>query len=96
MVLKYEIPANPSDLVILINFIFSFETPPKAIIFLFVSLDTKLYLLMPKKLLFFLNIEDKKIIALGGVSKKNMKLISLTKSEGFAGISFFKTKKKGP
>ena len=35
------------------------------------------------------------IIALGGVSKKNIKLINLTKSVGFAGISYFK-KKKGP
>ena len=41
-------------------------------------------------------LTNKKIIALGGVSKENMKLISITKSEGFAGISFFKTKKKGP
>ena len=32
----------------------------------------------------------KKIIALGGVSKENMKLINLTQSKGFAGISFFK------
>ena len=30
------------------------------------------------------------IIALGGVSKKNIKLINLTKSVGFAGISYFK------
>ncbi len=41
-------------------------------------------------------LTNKKIIALGGISKKNMKLISLTRSEGFAGISFFKTKKKAP
>ena len=33
---------------------------------------------------------NKKIIALGGISKENIKLISLTKSIGFAGISFFK------
>ena len=39
---------------------------------------------------------DKKIIALGGVSKENIKLISLTNSKGLAGISFFKSKKKGP
>ena len=41
-------------------------------------------------------LTNKSIIALGGVSKENMKLISITKSEGFAGISYFKTKKKGP
>ena len=41
-------------------------------------------------------LTNKKIIALGGVSKENMKLIKLTKSKGFAGISFFKIKKKGP
>ena len=32
---------------------------------------------------------EKKIVALGGVSKKNIHLIKLTKSIGFAGISFF-------
>ncbi len=41
-------------------------------------------------------LTNKKIIALGGVSKENMKLIKLTKSKGFAGISFFKSIKKGP
>ena len=41
-------------------------------------------------------LTNKSIIALGGVSKENMKLINLTKSKGFAGISFFKSKKKGP
>ena len=41
-------------------------------------------------------LTNKSIIALGGVSKENMKLIKLTKSRGFAGISFFKNKKKGP
>mgnify|MGYP004104484857 CR=1 FL=1 len=61
MLLKNEIPANPLDLVSLINFIFFFVTPPKAIIFLSVSLVTKLYLLIPKKFVLFLNIEDKKI-----------------------------------
>ena len=38
---------------------------------------------------------DKKIIALGGISKDNLNLIKLTKSSGFAGISYF-NKKKGP
>jgi thiamine-phosphate pyrophosphorylase len=42
------------------------------------------------------SLTNKSIIALGGVSKENMKLINLTKSKGFAGISFFKSKKKGP
>tara|TARA_B100001173_G_C15901781_1_gene510165 strand:- start:409 stop:936 length:528 start_codon:yes stop_codon:yes gene_type:complete len=32
---------------------------------------------------------EKKVIALGGVSKKNLNLLKLTKSVGFAGISFF-------
>ncbi len=41
------------------------------------------------------NFTKKKIIALGGVSEKNLKLISLTKAVGFAGISYFK-QKKGP
>ena len=41
-------------------------------------------------------LTNKKIIALGGVSKENIKLISLTNSKGFAGISFFKSKKKAP
>ena len=31
-----------------------------------------------------------KIIALGGISKENLKLVGLTKSVGFAGISFFR------
>ena len=37
----------------------------------------------------------KKIIALGGISKDNIRLINLTKSVGVAGISIFK-QKKGP
>ena len=32
---------------------------------------------------------DKKIIALGGLTKKNIKKLVLTKSDSFAGISFF-------
>ena len=35
-------------------------------------------------------LTSKEVIALGGVSKENMKLINLTKSTGFSGISFFK------
>ena len=46
------------------------------------------------------NYSKKDIIALGGVSKENVKIIKLTKSIGFAGISYFKKKKapfnKGP
>ena len=38
---------------------------------------------------------NKKIIALGGVAKNNIKLINMTGAIGFAGISFF-NKKKGP
>ena len=41
-------------------------------------------------------LTNKKTIALGGVSKENIRLIELTTSIGFAGISFFKTIKKGP
>ena len=36
------------------------------------------------------------IIALGGVSEQNLKMVSLTKSAGIAGISLFQDKKKGP
>ena len=39
-------------------------------------------------------ISNKGIIALGGISQDNIKLINLTNSIGLAGISFFK--KKGP
>ena len=44
------------------------------------------------------NFTKKKIIALGGISESNIKLLKLTNSCGFAGISFFKKKapKKGP
>tara|TARA_B110001452_G_scaffold232878_1_gene210404 strand:- start:1169 stop:1711 length:543 start_codon:yes stop_codon:yes gene_type:complete len=40
-------------------------------------------------------LTKKPFIALGGVSDNNLKKISLTNSEGFAGISFFE-QKKGP
>ena len=36
------------------------------------------------------NFTKKKIIALGGISKKNIKLLNLTSSFGFGGISYFK------
>ena len=39
-------------------------------------------------------LSKKGVIALGGISNENIKLISLSRSKGFAGISFFK--KKGP
>ena len=41
------------------------------------------------------NYTNKKIIALGGISK-NFRLIKLTKSIGIAGISYFENKKKAP
>ena len=37
----------------------------------------------------FSNLTKKKIIVLGGVSKKNLNKIKLVNCEGFAGISFF-------
>tara|TARA_Y100001970_G_scaffold294118_1_gene447079 strand:- start:9 stop:536 length:528 start_codon:yes stop_codon:yes gene_type:complete len=36
------------------------------------------------------NYTNKKIIALGGISKQNLKIIKLTKAMGFAGISYFR------
>jgi thiamine-phosphate pyrophosphorylase len=41
------------------------------------------------------NLTRSKIIALGGVNRKNLKLLNLTNISGFAGINFF-NKKKGP
>ena len=41
------------------------------------------------------NYSNKKIIALGGISKGNIKLVRLSNSVGFAGISYF-LQKKGP
>ena len=35
------------------------------------------------------NLTNKKIIALGGISKKNLKKLNLIKCDGFAGISYF-------
>ena len=40
-------------------------------------------------------LTKKPFIALGGISKINLKKINLTNSQGFAGISFFE-QKKGP
>ena len=42
------------------------------------------------------NLSKIQIIALGGISINNKKLIKLTKSAGFAGISYFENKKKVP
>ena len=41
------------------------------------------------KFKFISNLTKKKVVALGGISKKNIKKLSLLKSNGFAGISFF-------
>ena len=38
------------------------------------------------------NLTDKKIVALGGISKKNLKKIKLVDCYGFAGISYFQKK----
>ncbi len=38
------------------------------------------------------NISDKKIIALGGISKKNFSKLKITNAYGFSGISYFKKK----
>ncbi|MBD1154028.1 thiamine phosphate synthase [Pelagibacterales bacterium SAG-MED23] len=42
------------------------------------------------------NYSKKGIIALGGISKSNLKSVYLTNSIGFAGISYFESKKKAP
>ena len=42
------------------------------------------------------NLSKIQIVALGGISENNSKLVTLTKSVGFAGISYFENKKKGP
>ena len=59
---KKEIPAKPKQFNSLSFLKFFVETPPRAIIFLLVSWDNNLNLLIPNKFLFFLNNEDKKII----------------------------------
>ena len=35
------------------------------------------------------NLTKKEVVALGGISKKNIKLLNLTNSNQFAGISYF-------
>ena len=45
------------------------------------------------------NLTNKKVIALGGITRKNLKKLNLANCKGFAGISFFEKKtapKKGP
>ena len=46
------------------------------------------------KLKLLSNLSKKKIVVLGGISQKNIKLLKLLNSPDFAGISFFE--KKGP
>ena len=46
------------------------------------------------KLKLISNLSKKKIVVLGGISQKNIKLLKLLNSPDFAGISFFE--KKGP
>jgi len=41
------------------------------------------------------NLTKKKVVILGGISKKNIKLIKLLNTSEFAGISYFE-QKKGP
>ncbi len=36
------------------------------------------------------NLTKKKIIALGGINEKNIKMIRITNAYGFSGISYFK------
>ena len=42
------------------------------------------------------SLTKKQTVALGGVSKKNIKKLRLTNCSDFAGISYFKEQKKGP
>ncbi|MDB3968701.1 thiamine phosphate synthase [Candidatus Pelagibacter ubique] len=43
-----------------------------------------------KKFKLFSLLTNKKIIALGGISQKNLKLLNLVNCSGFAGISYFR------
>jgi len=60
---KKEIPANSLEFVSFRDFKFFLEIPPRAIILFLVILESNLNLFMPKKLLFFLNNEDKTIFS---------------------------------
>ncbi len=42
------------------------------------------------------NLTNQKIVALGGISKQNLKKLHLLKIFGFAGISYFEQKKTAP
>ena len=48
-----------------------------------------------QKFKLFASLTKKKIIALGGISKKNLGKLNLVNCDGFAGITFFE-QKKGP
>ena len=41
-------------------------------------------------------LTNKKVIALGGINKKNIKKLNLLNVYGYSGISLFSTKKNGP
>ena len=58
---KYDIPANSRLFKSLSFFKLFFEIPPKATTFFLVRVDINLNLLIPKKFLFFLNKEERKI-----------------------------------
>ncbi len=58
---KYEIPAKPEIFNKLSILIFFFDIPPKAIIFFLVYPEIILNLFIPRKLSFFLNIDEIKI-----------------------------------
>ena len=56
-------PAKPEQLTRFNNFKFFCEIPPRAIIFFLVKRENNLNFLIPKKFLFFLKREDKKIVS---------------------------------
>ena len=58
---KKDIPAKSNCFKSLSFFKFLSEIPPRATIFLLVLFESNLNLFIPKKFLFFLNNEDKKI-----------------------------------
>ena len=60
---KYEIPANSDWFKSLSSFKFLFETPPNTTTFFLVHFASILNLLIPKKFLFFLNAEERKIFS---------------------------------
>ena len=60
---KKDIPANSDRFIRISFFKFLFVIPPNGTTVFFVSFDKFLNLLIPKKLLFFLNKEDMKILS---------------------------------